>query len=236
MRQWWEAQVICFHEKLHPDCFPQTDGEKLFWPIAGLNLLVFAAWRVPGLQPSMIKWFTSNPASSATCLPMILSTFSHYSLVHLGCNMICLHSFMRPTVHELGKEQFLGVYLSAGVFSSLASMIYKVGSRKAGSHSLGASGAIMAVLGMFATIHPDSNLQIILLPFFTFTAATGLKALMTLDTLGLFFRWRMFDHAAHLAGASLGVAWCYLGNPLVWGGLGGQLVTAWHNAKEGRSK
>ena len=130
----------------------------------------------------------------------------------------------------------MGVYLSAGVFSSLASMVYKVGSGKAGSHSLGASGAIMAVLGLFSTLHPDTKLQIILLPMFTFTAATGLKALMTIDTLGLFFRWRMFDHAAHLAGASLGVAWCYLGNPLLWVGLGGQLVTAWHNSKGGRNE
>ena len=184
----------------------------------------------------MLKWFTSNPAGSAICLPMVLSTFSHYSLIHLGCNMVCLHSFMGPTVHELGKEQFMGVYLSAGVFSSLASMVYKVGSGKADSHSLGASGAIMAVLGLFSTLHPDTNLQIILLPMFTFTAATGLKALMTIDTLGLFFRWRMFDHAAHLAGASLGVAWCYLGNPLLWVGLGGQLVTAWHNSKGGRNE
>ena len=118
----------------------------------------------------MIKWFTSNPAGSVTCLPMVLSTFSHYSLVHLGCNMVALHSFMGTAVHELGKKQFLGVYLSAGVFSSLASMLYKVASRSAGSHSLGASGAIMAVLGMFGTIHPDATLQIIFLPMVTFTA------------------------------------------------------------------
>ena len=150
--------------------------------------------------------------------------------------MVALHSFMGTAVHELGKEQFLGVYLSAGVFSSLASMVYKVASRSAGSHSLGASGAIMAVLGMFSTIHPDANLQIIFLPMLTFTAATGIKALVTIDTLGLLFRWRMFDHAAHLAGVGVGVAWCYLGHPLVWVGLGGLLVTEWHNAKEGRKE
>ena len=165
---------------------------------------------------------------------MVLSTFSHYSLFHLGCNMVALHSFMGAAVHGLGKEQFLGVYLSAGVFSSLASMVYKVARKSGGSYSLGASGAIMAVLGMFATIHPDATLQIIFLPMVTFTAATGLKALVTIDTLGLLLRWRMFDHAAHLAGLGFGVAWCYLGNPLLWVGLGGQLVAEWHNAKEGR--
>merc|ERR1712037_66753 len=144
-----------------------------------------------GLQSTMIKWFTSNPTGSATCLPMVLSTFSHYSLFHLGCNMVALHSFMGAAVHGLG---------------------------------------------MFATIHPDSTLQIIFLPMVKFTAATGLKALVTIDTLGLLLRWRMFDHAAHLAGLGFGVAWCYLGNPLLWVGLGGQLVAEWHNAKERRSK
>lgn len=240
MPEWWGTQTGRksgeFRESMRQWWASQSDGEKLFWPIAGLNLLVFAAWRVPGLQSTMIKWFTSNPAGSATCLPMVLSTFSHYSLVHLGCNMVALHSFMGTAVHGLGKEQFLGVYLSAGVFSSLASMLYKVARKSAGSHSLGASGAIMAVLGIFSTIHPDATLQIIFLPMVTFTAATGLKALLTIDTLGLLLRWRMFDHAAHLAGLGFGVAWCYFGHPLLWVGLGGQLVTEWHNAKEGRSE
>ena len=196
-------------------------------------MLVFAAWKVPSLQSTMMKWFTSNPAGSATCLPMVLSTFSHCSLFHLGCNMVCLHSFMGTSVHELGKEQFLGIYLSAGVFSSLGSMVYRVGRGAVVSHSLGASGAIMGVLAIFSTNHPDATLRIILLPMVTFTAATGLKALITVDTLGLLLRWRMFDHAAHLAGVGFGVAWCYLGNPLLWFGLGEQLITAWRNAKEG---
>lgn len=70
-----------------------TSAEKLFLPLCGLNILVFLAWRVPQLQPTMMKYFCSNPASTVICWPMILSTFSHYSGFHLLANMYVLHSF-----------------------------------------------------------------------------------------------------------------------------------------------
>ena len=111
VRSWWAAA---------------GEGERLFWPLAGLNLLVWAGWRVPALQATMMRWFTSSPAGRATCLPLLLSTFSHHSLLHLGCNMVVLHSFLPPAVHLMGREQFLGVYLSAGVISSFASLVHKV--------------------------------------------------------------------------------------------------------------
>lgn len=56
---------------------------------------------------------------------MFLSTFSHYSTLHLFANMYVLHSFTNPAVLALGMEQFLGVYFSAGVIASLASYVYK---------------------------------------------------------------------------------------------------------------
>lgn len=116
--------------------------DKLFIPLCGLNTLVFLLWRIPRFQPMMIKYFCSNPAARAVCWPMVLSTFSHYSAFHLFANMYVLHSFMNAAVLTLGKEQFLGFYLSAGVIAAFSSYCYKILSRKSGL-SLGASGAIM---------------------------------------------------------------------------------------------
>lgn len=45
---------------------------------------------------------------------MILSSFSHYSLIHMMANMYVLWTFSSGIVSLLGKEQFLAVYLSAG--------------------------------------------------------------------------------------------------------------------------
>jgi len=214
MRKWWAGL---------------GEGEKLFWPICGLNMIVFAAWRVPFLQQTMIRLFMSNPSSKATCLPLLLSTFSHHSFIHLAANMVVLHSFMPPTVHLLGKEQFLAVYLSSGVITSFASMLYKVA---LGStvYSLGASGAICCVLGTFAMYMPEARMQILFLPMITFTAITGVKGLALMDTTGLLMRWKLFDHAAHLSGLACGVGWAVWGSSEIWGRREG-LVTAWHNSR-----
>ena len=112
-------------------------GERIFVPLFALNVIVFGLWKIPRLSNFMMKYFCSNPAAKAVCWPMVLSTFSHYSLFHLLANMYVLHSFSHGSVHSLGKEQFLGMYLSAGVFSSFASYLYKALSNRPGM-SLGA--------------------------------------------------------------------------------------------------
>ncbi|NXS70071.1 PARL protein, partial [Pandion haliaetus] len=50
----------------------------------------------------------------ALCSPMLLSTFSHFSLFHMAANMYVLWSFSSSIVSLLGCEQFIAVYLSAG--------------------------------------------------------------------------------------------------------------------------
>ncbi|ERL93545.1 hypothetical protein D910_10834 [Dendroctonus ponderosae] len=192
-----------------------TPGQKVFAPICALNLLVFAAMRIPRLQPFMLNYFTSNPGSPHQCLPMILSTFSHYSGFHLLANMYVLHSFSTGAVQSLGKEQFLGLYLSAGVISSFTSYLYKI-LRKQPGLSLGASGSIMAILAYVCVQYPETKLGIILLPFFTFSAGTAIKFIVGLDTAGVLMGWKFFDHAAHLGGAATGVGWALWGNQNIW--------------------
>lgn len=122
-----------------------TPGEKIFVPICAANVAVFGLWRIPSLQPFMIKYFTSNPAARAICWPMILSTFSHYSAFHLFANMYVLHSFSHGAVNSLGREQFLGLYLTGGVVSSFASYLCKTLTRQGGL-SLGAVSILVRVL------------------------------------------------------------------------------------------
>lgn len=192
------------------------DSEKVFYPILAANVLVFGAWRVRALQPFMVKYFCSNPTGSAVCLPMVLSTFSHYSALHLAANMYVLYSFMPGAIAALGKEQFTAMYLSAGVISSFASFFYKVMLKQPGL-SLGASGAIMAVLSYVCVQYPETRLSIIFLPMYTFAAGTAIKVIMTMDLAGVVLGWKFFDHAAHLGGALFGIAWCYWGNTHIWG-------------------
>ncbi|XP_066251179.1 presenilin-associated rhomboid-like protein, mitochondrial [Euwallacea similis] len=192
-----------------------TAGQKVFVPICILNVVVFATWRIPRLNQFMLNFFASNPASPHQCLPMIFSTFSHYSGFHLLANMYVLHSFSTGAVHSLGKEQFMALYLSAGVISSFTSYLYKI-LRKQPGLSLGASGSIMAVLGYVCMQFPETQLGIILIPLFTFSAGTAIKFIVGLDTAGVLMGWKFFDHAAHLGGAATGIIWALWGNQHVW--------------------
>ncbi|KAK2584015.1 hypothetical protein KPH14_006472 [Odynerus spinipes] len=209
-----------------------TEGQKMFVPICFLNVLVFLAWRIPAFQSTMLRYFCANPASSATCWPMILSTFSHYSFLHLAANMYVLHSFSTGIVAALGKEQFLALYLSSGVISSFASHLYKVAFGFPGL-SLGASGAIMGVLGFVCTQYPDTRLAILFLPMYTFTAGMAIKVIMSLDLTGCLLGWKYLDHAAHLGGALFGIFWHSWGNAYIWQKRE-PILTIWHEIRNPR--
>lgn len=189
--------------------------QKVVLGIVAANIAVFAFWRIPAMQHFMIQWFSANPAASATCLPMILSVFSHHSLWHLGVNMYVLWSFSGSIGSVLGKEQFLAMYLSAGVWASFASYALKIATSRF-NPSLGASGAIMAVLGAVCVQYPDARLAIVFLPFITFSASTGLVGLLGMETTGVLLGWQFFDHAAHLAGLLFGCYYVKHGHKVLW--------------------
>ncbi|XP_058600562.1 presenilin-associated rhomboid-like protein, mitochondrial isoform X2 [Onychostoma macrolepis] len=212
MNQWWNSL---------------SDGQKTVTGIIAANALVFCCWRVPSLQRSMVKYFTSNPSSKTLCWPMLLSTFSHYSLFHMAANMYVLWSFSSSIVNMMGKEQFIALYLSAGVISTFVSYASKTAMGRFGP-SLGASGAIMAVLAAVCTKMPEAKLAIIFLPMYTFTAGNALKAIVALDATGLILGWRFFDHAAHLGGALFGIWYIIYGHELIWKKRE-PLVKMWHD-------
>ncbi|KAM9696406.1 presenilin-associated rhomboid-like protein, mitochondrial isoform 3-T3 [Dama dama] len=182
----------------------------------------------------MIRYFTSNPASKVLCSPMLLSTFSHFSLFHMAANMYVLWSFSSSIVNILGQEQFMAVYLSAGVISNFVSYVCKVATGRYGP-SLGASGAIMTVLAAVCTKIPEGRLAIIFLPMFTFTAGNALKAIIAMDTAGMILGWKFFDHAAHLGGALFGIWYITYGHELIWKNRE-PLVKIWHEMRTNSPK
>ncbi|XP_076025975.1 presenilin-associated rhomboid-like protein, mitochondrial isoform X2 [Genypterus blacodes] len=206
-----------------------SEGQRTVTGIIALNALVFCCWRVPSLQRSMIKYFTSNPASKTLCSPMLLSTFSHYSFFHMAANMYVLWSFSNSAVSMLGREQFIAVYMSAGVISTFASYVSKTLTGRLGP-SLGASGAIMSILAVVCTKMPEAKLAIIFLPMFTFTAANALKAIVAMDTAGVVLGWKFFDHAAHLGGALFGIWYVLQGHELIWKNRE-PFVKFWHDLR-----
>ncbi|KAI8515203.1 hypothetical protein Bbelb_077940 [Branchiostoma belcheri] len=219
----WRREINKFWQNL-------TEGQKVVSVIIGLNGLVYLLWRIPGTQATMLKYFTSNIASTAICLPMVLSTFSHYSFLHYAVNMYVLWSFSTSAVAILGKEQFTAFYLTAGVVSNLASYAAKVGLQRFGP-SLGASGAIMGVLGLVCTQVPEAQLAIVFFPFVTFTAGSAIKVIMGLDAAGVLLGWKFFDHAAHLGGALCGIWYMLYGHKQIWQNRE-PVMRAWHKLRD----
>ncbi len=82
---------------------------------------------------------------------LLTNLFVHFDLPHLGYNMIFLFFFGSRCEKIYGERTFFGLYIICGLFSSLVSFIYSLG-----TVSAGASGAIFGVLG--ATLVAQRNL------------------------------------------------------------------------------
>ncbi|EFN80516.1 Presenilins-associated rhomboid-like protein, mitochondrial, partial [Harpegnathos saltator] len=220
----WRAKMETWWRNL-------TEGQRVFVPILFLNTIVFLAWRVPAFQKTMVRYFCSNPASSVSCWPMVFSTFSHYNIFHLAANMFVLHSFSSLIVSTLGKEQFVALYLSSGVVSNFVSYIYKT-ILKLPVMSLGASGAVLGVIGFTSTEYPTMPLYLIFLPMFTFSAGATIKTLLVIDTIGCIARWKWIDHAGHIGGTLFGIFWQVWGRN-IWDHRK-PILTLWHEFREPR--
>ena len=72
----------------------------------------------------------------------------------------------------------------------------------------------MTILAYVCTRYPDTQLGILFLPMFTFSAGAAIKVIMGIDLAGCIMGWKFFDHAAHLGGALLGVYWAYFGRDI----------------------
>ncbi|XP_002740208.1 presenilin-associated rhomboid-like protein, mitochondrial [Saccoglossus kowalevskii] len=219
-----------FREKINDWYNKLPEGQCVALGIITANVLVFSAWKVPALQYTMLNWFACNPASRVRCIPMVLATFSHFTVWHILVNMYVLWSFSSSVSEMFGPEQFLAMYLTAGVWSSFFSYVNKLVIGRF-HPSLGASGAIFALLGAVCTSYPDSRLQIIFLPFFTFPASLGMKAIIGLETTGILLRWRIFDHAGHLAGILFGWYYVKYGHKQIWGKRE-PLMKYWHKLRQ----
>lgn len=74
----------------------------------------------------------------------------------------------------------------------------------------------MAILAYVCSHYPDTKLSILFIPQFQFSAGSAIQFIMAFDLAGIILRWRMFDHAAHLGGALVGLFWSYYGQQNLW--------------------
>lgn len=186
-------------------------GEKIAGWTIFINSVVFCAWRVKPLSAVMSRFFMSQTSSTKIPLsPMILSCFSHVMPLHLAFNMYALYSFSNFANSLLGPEQLIGLFVSAGVVSSLTSLAYRLAIKQP-MPSLGASGAILGVIAYICVARPNAELLLLFIPV---SAGTAIKSLMAVDFVGMVARWRVIDHAAHFGGSAFGIWYALQGEKL----------------------
>ncbi|KAI8365354.1 uncharacterized protein BYT42DRAFT_550216 [Radiomyces spectabilis] len=194
-----------------------SEADKTMAALIAINLAVFSLWQIPAMAPFMTRWFTHHPGSGRS-ITLLTSCFSHASFFHLGFNMLGLWSFGPLVYDELGREQFLAMYLGTGIGANIISHIgnLRLHPRRMLAPSLGASGALYGLLTATAIIHPHAQVAIAFLPFIPITISTAVGGLMTMDALGIICGWRAFDHFAHLAGAGIGLGYLTFGEQYMW--------------------
>ncbi|KAJ2443900.1 hypothetical protein GGF42_006482 [Coemansia sp. RSA 2424] len=198
--------VAAFADRWHT----LSRGQRCVYTIAALNAVVLGMWQIPRLLPLMARAFLHDPRTGRS-YTLLTSSFSHREIWHFAFNTIGLVSFGAAAANAMGVEQFTAFYLSAGVISGLASHLLSPLRPALIMPSLGASGAVYAVVGASMMLAPDSKIALIFLPFVPISISQAFPALLAYDFLGALLGWRKFGHVAHLAGGLLGIAYVQWG-------------------------
>jgi membrane associated rhomboid family serine protease len=85
----------------------------------------------------------------------VTSTFLHGGIIHLAGNLFFLWIFGNAVNYKLGHLGFLGLYLAGALFGGLA-QYWAV----PGVGAIGASGAIMCVMGAFLVFFPRNDVEV----------------------------------------------------------------------------
>ena len=135
-------------------------------------------------------------SSDAFSRPWILVTsmFLHGSFEHLFYNMFALALFGTILERIIGSKKFLILYFVSGVIAGLGTIPFY-------EASLGASGAIMGILGTLGMLRPRMTVYISYIPM-PMAAAVVLWAVG--DIIG-FFAPSGIANAAHLFGLAVGL-------------------------------
>lgn len=142
-----------------------------------------------------------------TWYELITSGFLHANLTHLLVNMFVLYFFGTVIESVLGPIHFLMLYFSGLLISSIPSLVkHKDNPEYA---TIGASGAVEAVLFSFIFIYPTEKLILILLPIPIPAWLFGLAFLAYSIFEGKRGKGNV-NHGAHIAGAVWGILYLIL--------------------------
>ncbi len=133
---------------------------------------------------------------------LVTAGWVHADVTHLLFNMLTLWFFADQVVKALGAVQFVVLYVTAVVAAHIPTTLLHWKNPKYGS--LGASGAVSAIVFSAILLYPDMKLSLLFLPIFV----PGYVYALCYLAYSAFSAWRArggINHEAHFAGAAYGV-------------------------------
>ncbi len=154
---------------------------------------------------------------------LVTSMFLHGSWMHLIGNMVFLWVFGDNIEATIGNIGFVLFYLTGGILASLAHVYFSPGSD---IPSLGASGAISAVMGAYLVMFPYSRVKVlvflvVILRQITMSALAflgiwiGIQVFSTLQSIGAPVQGGGTAWFAHLGGLVFGLVMGFFFRPKV---------------------
>ena len=198
----------------------ESDVPLQRWPIANwaliaLTVIISGLPLVGAMDVLFFKQLLLHKENFAAT-QLVSYQFFHAGLVHLIGNMLFLFVFGNAVNARLGHVLYLLAYLAAGVVSGLVWLL--VGR---GDYLLGASGAIMGVLGLFLVYYPKNDVRVgwwilVRVGSFYMSAIFLMLIYFALDLLGALRGSDAVAYVGHLGGWATGFA---IGCALVASGL-----------------
>lgn len=173
-----------------------------FLPDSALDTLVATFAMVPA--------HFADGVSLGDVLTIFTSMFMHAGLTHIVGNMIYLWIFGDNVEDRLGRYPYLVFYLVGGVVASLTHLATNWGSEVP---TVGASGAIAAVLGGYMMFYPGSRIAT-WVPLGFFYKLTVVPAAVV---LGLWFVYQLVEGVMSLGNTEVGgvAFWAHVGGFVV---------------------
>jgi len=178
-----------------------------------VNLVVFILmWLAGPEQNNLVYQFAMIPANFKNGIDLgdvgdiFTSMFMHAGLAHIAGNMLYLWIFGDNIEDRLGSFKYLLFYLAGGLAASLTHLIFNPNSQ---IPTVGASGAIAAVLGAYLIMYPKSRIATFI-PLGFFMRLTMLPAAVV---LGFWFVLQLFNGVLSIGAADVGgvAFWAHIG-------------------------